>query len=333
MYIARRFLKKKKKSALALFVVATFSLLFILTRFTGDIVDSSAQWSGPQQILNCSNSMNAATQVLVNSYVFQHTYQKYQLPVVIPDWTNDLCPEVVRFFEKFPAYLADTIFPTSTTHHAMQLVCSMKLARDLAKSIGSPAYLFGGSHLGAVRNGGHIYWDDDSDMMMPYEYRHLFFETCNSDKIESPHKEITFKCIVWPHVIKFSVQSKYSIPTPNPWTYPYVDIFFFNTTDTDWISVTPYGAQARRIEKQQYYPTREYYYSGLYFEGPRLENAQSYGVNECRVMKWNHRLEAWSSNMLPSQVDCCHLSKYFPFKFNESFLIRNGTLHRIPLID
>lgn len=72
-----------------------------------------------------------------------------------PQWLQDICPEVVEHYDKFPSFqrLPHPAAPFMTTEFAAQSVCTLKVARLMAASVGTKLYIHAGSHLGALLHG------------------------------------------------------------------------------------------------------------------------------------------------------------------------------------
>jgi hypothetical protein len=249
-----------------------------------------------------------------------------------PSWIQHLCPEVVTHFARFPYfhhYLGD--LPIMTTLHAAHSVCSVQLAVQIGASIGSNVYLHAGSHLGAVLHGGPIPWDDDADLMLPYDRQGAFLGVCNglNHTLTARHPDIAeVKCTKEAVAIKLFVITKDSIRTPKRWDWPYVDIFSFRVNQRK-DHVQEVGPNGRKRDEtypiSDYFPTEPYYFGGIHVLGPpRAIALKRYDPGKCVLAPFIHRLERYIFENVSNTLDCCELAKSFPFIYYDNKATSTG---------
>ena len=232
----------------------------------------------------------------------------------LPEWVKLTCPEVVEHFNTFPLFSKgwnESMFALSDTIYGMRAACMVKIIKDLAASVGYNVFVHAGSHLGALLHGGPIPWDDDTDLILDFSAKGVFLELCE----EIRQKEYPLKCYEHTNSVKvYSTDTSEQDPR-NPWTVPIVDVFFFVIRDGRLHEVTPDGTLAKEsYVLGNYYPTRVYYFAGVYVYGPQERIAYArYDVKKCILPQWNHR-KAWvSKGLTTKELDCCELAKHFPF--------------------
>ena len=289
---------------------------------------------------NCSFKPSEITKLLLNA-ADTRTTDTLTSHSQWPTWIRDLCPKVMDHFSNFtyfPSFIERV--PMMTTLYAAHSVCSMYVANQLAKAIGTELLLYAGSHLGALLHAGPIPWDDDVDMFLDSDYQSAFLEQCRQMRMFHPDAKL--QCHVHFNAIKLSVITSDSFDTSARWKSPFVDIFLYRSdrNKSKIFETTPYGEDQRFFDFQGFFPTRRYYFGGLNLMGPNETIAlERYDVNRCVVGDYNHRLEEMSSlSKIPRQLDCCHLAQRFPFTYravdvNRTWVFGGSHVMVLPLIE
>lgn len=228
-------------------------------------------------------------------------------------WTLEECPSAVNFYTHAPAFdLYSDEFPISTSAYALRATCQLKITERIMRALDSSMLIIAGTHLGAVRNGGMIPWDDDVDVWIPSTRANAFMRACegltlrggarvhctrswNALKLyvldDSPTSE-TFKSPDWPH------------------HSPYVDIFLHDELGRE---VYPDHKLRHLNIVPVRTPQRPWLFGGEVFMGPPRESAlKRNDLSECRTSDWNHRLKRPCK---AHTLDCCTLRAHFAFSY------------------
>jgi hypothetical protein len=251
----------------------------------------------------------------------------YPTPVYLnvsyfPEWMTSLCPEVVSHFIRFP-YFTDFVdsIPIMTTLFACHSVCTLKIALQIASMENIPMYLHAGSHLGAILHAGPIPWDDDVDVLVPYSKSKVFFQLCvNISRSHSHFHGVAVECFQHVNALKFSVVSKHSVLTSLGWKSPFLDVFFYRQNQTHLEEVSPTGnSHMLHFPSSSYLVLKFYYFGGLYVYGPDESISKyRYNLQRCVMSPYNHRFEKTHSFSKNQTLDCCELSRHFPFRISET---------------
>lgn len=260
----------------------------------------------------------------------------------LPSWIEDICPEVAEHFKAFPAFSRSHFLsignetselPILTTEEAVLGVCTVKFAQRIASSFGEKLFLHAGSHLGAVLHGQPLPWDDDFDALIRFEKRKKFLQACELSKYISPG--VTLHCVRYHKCIKVWIQGPTSVKvTPKRYHHwsPFLDVFFYAENSTHVQEVKTWNKNWREsnrtkefgvsIKKTDFYPTRPYYFGGIYALGSAekyiFQHRSFYGKPRCIMSSYIHRLEqpfAFPAGM-DRQLDCCRMSHRFPFLYH-----------------
>lgn len=241
-----------------------------------------------------------------------------------PQWMDDMCPEVVKHFTRFPSFkkIASSEYeylPLMPTEDAARSICTIKVTKAIAASINSRLYLHAGSHLGAVVHGQGMPWDDDVDLIMDFRKFHDFFTICKENGVEVHPSGVRLKCVrgfnslkVWLHTEGMEKLT----PPEKEWYSPFLDLFFYTIENDRLWEVYPDGTKHQEhYAVTDYFPTRPYYYGGIYVLGPQIEIVETrYNLDICMMGQFNHRLERLTSDEEIPALDCDQLSKIFPFR-------------------
>lgn len=257
---------------------------------------------------------------------------------MFPEWLTHACPEVVRHFRMFPyfTHYVEPSLPVFTTLAAAQAVCGVKIALDIAASVGYPIYLHAGSHLGAVFHGGPVPWDDDVDLFLPHGAIDAFLRRCNGNdstfhadnRIKFPH----VRCIRSRKFIKLYMDSPEATRTGYPWKHPFVDIFSYTINGDHIVEVNTDGSPRRvKFLLTGFYPTRPYYFGGITVFGPQKGIVLDRYTPEQRYFsEWNHRLEEDVNFNGSRLLDCCELSRHLPFVYHAKFISNGHHVFTLP---
>ena len=128
---------------------------------------------------------------------------------------------------------------------------------------------------------------------MPLDKKEAFLRKCE-EMSNLTHAQVSLECIIARNALRFSFNTEWSPPATRTWHSPFVDIFFFEVDKGEIKEVSPRG-RPPKWPLDQYFPTRLYYYGGLYMPGPREEvSFNRYDVNKCVVASFIHRLENYT---------------------------------------
>lgn len=247
-----------------------------------------------------------------------------------PKWLQTMCPEVVAHFNRFPAFNQNlefnhTSISTQTTDYAAQAVCTMKVVNTFAASNNSRVYLHAGSHLGAVIHGQPIPWDDDVDMIMDFDKKAAFLDTCEANK--DIHSGVQIHCLEVNNAVKVWLQPegmiKHTKRRYKHWS-PFVDLFFFKIAKDHIHEVTLRGKLKNlSFRLVDYFPTQVYYFAGIHLIGPLPQISQNrYKVQNCVMGSYVHRME--TQGIPATCIDCMKLAQVFPFIYHHDY-ITTGT--------
>jgi len=252
-----------------------------------------------------------------------------------PNWLEEICPEVVDHFNRFPSFKEYPSFfsreiPLQSTAFAAQAVCTAKVVNWLAASINARVYLHAGSHLGAILHGQPMPWDDDSDMWMDFNKMKPFLEACDrfGGKVPLMTKpsRVELHCHKAFNAIKVWLQydgMKKQTSSSREWRSPFIDFFLFKITPNRIQEVNPNGKKrAIWFNIRDYFPTQPFYFGGIYLMGPPPRISESrYKVQNCVMGLWNHRIEsriAQNKTDFNGCLDCRKLHKVFPFVYDST---------------
>jgi len=259
----------------------------------------------------------------------------------IPTWLKTMCPEVVEHFNRFPSYSEHVKYdgaylPTQTTLSASQSVCTMKIVKLVAASINARVYLHAGSHLAASVHGQPMPWDDDVDMWLDFKKKDEFLNACKQyGNTVLEHPRVQLHCVSAHNALKVYLQydgMKKLTGTKFPYYSPFVDLFLFKMESGKLQEVDPKGEKKEQaFNIAEYFPTRPFYFAGVYMMGPQTVVSENrYVLQNCVMSHWNHRLEQFTiSENMNKCIDCLKLSKVFPFVYDsETIKVYNSTFEQ-----
>ena len=79
------------------------------------------------------------------------------------DWTYEMCPEVVQFYESVPYFQHKIV--ALTTQAAMSFTCLLRLIDVGCRRANATWVLYAGGSIGGALHAGPIPWDDDVDII------------------------------------------------------------------------------------------------------------------------------------------------------------------------
>lgn len=241
-----------------------------------------------------------------------------------PPWIKNLCPGAMDFFDKveyFGNMELGTTNTFQTSEFARRSVCQAKLANVITDELGTELFIYAGSHLGAIRHGAPIPWDDDVDIAIDVKYREKFMHLCNNYDISKYDDSATLHCDSFRDSGKLYVVDKeyYSEVVQSTmknakWPSPSLDIFFVDFSDHDntkEINTFNKVITVKGRTSQHFFPTRKYFFGGEIFLGPSEEYSYNrYDPSVCKSQGWNHRLK---KGVKSQKFGCCDMASRFPF--------------------
>jgi hypothetical protein len=205
-----------------------------------------------------------------------------------------------------------------TTPAAIASVCMLRAVDVVAANLNMTWALIAGSHLGAGLHGGPIPWDDDSDIIIDFDRKQEFVDGIKSFKIDN---KTIFHIFQGSNSVKMCVLDESYTPLDTPkdknasvlWRFPYLDIFLFRRN-----FIVEVGR--RRLGPRKSWPAnvferiRPYFFGGLMLPGLPWDAAIAhYNLSVCVVASSSHRGLHHSYNRHHGQLNCCELTKHFPF--------------------
>lgn len=293
--------------------------LRVMTSVKTTRTESVAPPSPHLPLVNCSAVASTEATRASTHEVLNH-FDPIAPPYAFPAWIQDVCPEVVQHFTRFPYFSSfHATLPLMTTGYAAHSVCTMKYVDLLAKDLGVSLYLYAGSFFGALVHGGPIPWDDDGDVIIHASHKDAFMAACQ--------KHTLLSCVWHPTHIKAWIETPESLRLPYPWKSPFIDVFLYREEKGTLLEVKPDGGGTPYLYPPgSFFPARKYYYAGLLLLGPQPSMASSrYNLDLCMAPRWNHRLEKTSPYRGSFTLDCCMLTPFFPFVYRDGTL-DNGNL-------
>ena len=242
-----------------------------------------------------------------------------------PSWLSEMCPEVVRHFMQFPAYLEPATIqglpmPLSTTEYAARSVCTYKMTQRFLGSLNAKMYLHAGSQLGAVRNAQPVPWDDDVDAFVHYMHKNEIKKKCQTGL--PVHSQVTLHCTFWRNAVKFWFLTPEDKEGKSPkklkhkgYRSPYVDLFFYKVKGEKLVEVSPSGRSSdQKYSFEDYFPTQPYYFGGIYADGPSPVIAdRRYDLHKCKLGSYNHQYERHFRYKGNRDLDCQKLKEIHLF--------------------
>ena len=211
-------------------------------------------------------------------YCAQVSWLKKELDIDFTEW-----PERIQNMAQF------VLSHCSWTEERKRKVrLLLRTLSELSQSSGIPLILQAGTHLGYVRMGGILPWDDDVDLGIEEKHVATFLELLTS------YTGIKYRKILEvasnTYYYKIWLENGESIEG-HDYTFPFIDLWMYNVTGNDfvfWNGMTcPHSAL---------YPLEKIVFEGFQFQmvGNTEEVLDSRYVDwrtMIRIYPWNHRLE------------------------------------------
>ena len=264
--------------------------------------------------------------------------------------------------------------PAGTTFYFAKAVCTLQALASIFRDIppkesqhsppqqsttetsGTKFMLIAGTHLGAIRNGQPIPWDDDIDVIASSDYYTNFTNACDAENGIKIHSNATLKCHKYFKAVKVWVdydgmKKTAFIGPKRPYKAPFIDIFWYHQVNQTIYQLFPREIESslaknkpwRPREKPPYkthrvedfFPPQPYYYAGSTFLGPpkgAADRRYKNWRNVCLQGTHSHTKEKEQSqhfarffNTTKPTLDCCRMAQRFPFRDEYGFLRNQNT--------
>ncbi|GMI56105.1 hypothetical protein ScalyP_jg10402 [Parmales sp. scaly parma] len=215
----------------------------------------------------------------------------------------------------------------------------IKIFQALSEKVSAIPFIYAGAHLGAILHAGLIPWDDDVDLAVDFKYKGALMSEC--EKFQHTNLDVQITCVERYNAVKLSVlapeDDKMSFPH-GKYISPYLDIYFISEDEHFVYELSPKGEkQHQRFKRNEFHPTRDFYFGGLTIAGPSEKLAKNrYDLSRCFLAGYNHRMEALfykgSNPQERLEIDCCNLMDAgLPFvgvRGGEEVIVENAALGR-----
>jgi hypothetical protein len=193
-----------------------------------------------------------------------------------------------------------------------------------------------GTLLGSLRHHDIIPWDDDIDVMIPYEERLRFLDLIQKMNTTSVQTNL-FGNKKKPKYYKISFKN--TLPAgEKPWNFPFVDIFFYLRNETHfWVWEVTAPGDAMKVK--YVFPLAMRPLGELWLPAPRKPRRMFKfdPFDECKGHRWDHRKEDRAEE---TSIKCDELRHIYPFaeRHNQSdsieiLKINDTIIHTISYTD